>query len=111
MVKGVKNIPMASASVEFEGDVLACFPGYLGGDRDADIGVWEEELGFGVETVECGAEEGGCEGRGVEGESCDEVVPKIDRSMTMYIISLVPVSPVTTSVFTLIWSQFICVCL
>jgi len=30
---------MASARVEFEEDVLACFPGHLGGDCDADGGI------------------------------------------------------------------------
>jgi hypothetical protein len=72
----VKGIPVASAGVEFEEDVLACFPGHLGRNCDADGSIWEEEkLGFGIETVECGAEERECEGGGVNEEGCDRVVP------------------------------------
>jgi hypothetical protein len=54
----VEGVPMTAACVEPEEDVLACFPGHLGWDRNADGGIWkEDELGFGFETVECGTEE------------------------------------------------------
>jgi len=56
--------------------MLAGLPGHFAGDRDPDCGVGEEdELCFGFETLDGGAEE--CEDVccAVEGESCDEIVP------------------------------------